>query len=478
MENDQEKATETNSERDSIKQQQLDNTFVRAVKLDASTTTKIRIKHVVNSVDVAVTKGPGVFGLVSPDLSRILDSPPENWPNDIPWKPRRYFGPFWEGSELSQIGIDVQGPSTAIWFYNDYFTTCPDAARYQPFYPGQNLPNLSGGALAAVPGYMPSVDGAGRFSCLLERIAYSSRYGGTVELTFRARYDVGLEVRYGEFAWDLKNLELRIYVAPTSYGLQTPAAAYSQGRVTCDILSSEQICYSVPTQGGISVQGVPFQALSDVHQAELIQALGLLSQELVRDISNDARRFVGGFLTALFPDLLGPGRIVNSIIISDDFIELNTRQAIPVVSVNFRARNVKSFAADPFTDPEFRLTLESWHAYLDRLEGGPIWVVEFENKEDTPWYTAGQWNLDNEIPRLDFVLLRVSGVEVDWPGFDDVFETFEFRMFLDHAELLAANNANQYGLIEERSIPAASEFQDSGWHIFFDLDVRVNLGVR
>lgn len=477
MKNKEQKTRTSNLQRHTVKRRAVDEVIIRAVKKDASITTKVRVRPVVKSVNVAVTSGPGVLGLVPSDQSRVLDVSPAGWPNNVPWKPRRYFGPFWEGSDLHEIEIYISG-SNVSWYCNDYFANCPDAARYQPFYPGQNLPTQGTPAVPMVPGYMPASDGAGHFVCFLDRVAYSSRYGGTVELTFRGRYDVGLEVRSGAYVWDLKDLELRIYVTPTAQGLQNPGIAYSQGTVTCEILSREQICYSVPTQGSYTNPGTPFQALNDVHQAELTQALGLLSQEVGKDIASDARRFVGGFLWALFPELLGPGRIVEGINISDDFIELYTRQGIPVVAVNFRARDVHSHGADTFTADEHRLTLDSVHVYNGGIVYGPSKTYETEYGDDTSWVTAGQWNLLTEVPNLGSIVLRISGVEMDWPDADDEFETYETEFRLDEAELLAAHNAQQYGLIEEFTRFALQDFLDSNWLMFFDVDVRVTLGVR
>jgi hypothetical protein len=234
----------------------------------------------------------------------------------------------------------------------------------------------------------------------------------------------------------------------------------------------------MPTQGSYTNPGTPFQALNDVHQAELTQALGLLSQEVGRDIGPDARRFVGGFLWALFPQLLGPDRIVEGINISDDFIELFTRQGIPVVAVRFRARDIKSFGADFFTEDEHRLTLDSVHVYNGGIVKGPSRTFETESGDDTPWVNAGQWEVLTEVPSLGSIVLRISGVEMDWPDADDEFETFETELTLDDAELLAAHNAHQYGLIEEFTLYCTQDFLDSSWLMFFDVDVRVTLGVR
>lgn len=464
-------------ERRTVKRRTADESVIAAVKQKASITTIASVRQAVKSVKVAVTQGPGISGLVPSDQSVILVDQPMGWPANVPWKPRRFFGPFWGGSDLHQIEIYVSGPSFAEWYFNDYFVNHPDFAPYQPFFPDGNLPTLKTPAENMVPGAIPGVDGAGQFVCSLDRIAYSSRYGGTVELTFRARNDVGLEVRRGDFVWDLKNVEIRVYVAPVAYGLQNPSWAYNRGDVTCEIFSSEQTCYSVPIVGTYSTPGTPFQALDDVHQWELTQAFGLLCQEWAKDIAQHARRFVGGYLHTLFPELLGLDRIVEGINISDDFIDLHSRQGIPAASVRFQARNVISYGADLVTEPEFRLTLDSMHVYNGGIVRGPVETCRVENEGDTPRIYAGQWTLD-EVSNLGSIVLRVSGVELDWPDADDVFRTYEMEIELDHAELLAAHNAREYGLIQELSGPASSEFLNSNWHIFFDMCVTVALGLR
>jgi hypothetical protein len=235
----------------------------------------------------------------------------------------------------------------------------------------------------------------------------------------------------------------------------------------------------VPATGPFTTPSTtPLQALNDVHQVELTQALGLVSQEVVKDIASDARRFVGGFLYVLFPELLGPGRIVDGINLSDNFIDLYTRQGIPIVSVNFRASDVRSYGADYFSEDEHRLTLDSVYSYDDGIVFGPSRTFETEMGDDTPWVSAGQWNLLTELPSLGSIVLRVSGVEMDWPDADDKFETYEMELKLDHPELLAAHNAHQYGLIEEFTRAVAQDFLDSEWIMFFNVDVRVTLGIR
>lgn len=473
MQSKEQKTRTSNLKRHAVKRRAVDEVIMRTVQKNASTTTRVRVRPVVNSVNVAVTPGPGVLGLVPSDQSLLLDVSPAGWPSNVPWNPRRFFGPFWEGTDLHEIEIYVSG-SSASWYCNDYLANHPDAARYQPF----GLPTQKTPAVPMMPGVMPYADGAGSFVCFLDRVAYSSRYGGTVELTFRERDDVGLEVRSGAYVWDLKDLELRIYVTPTARGLQNPVFTHSEGAVTCEILSREQICYSVPTQGSYSEQGTPFQALNDVHQAELTQALGLLSQEVGGHIASNARRFVGGFLWALFPERLGPGRIVEGINISDDLIDPYTREGIPAVAVKFRASDIVSYGADFFTEDEHRLTLDSLHVYNGGIVRGRSRTFETESGDDTPWVSAGQWDVLTEVPNLGSIVLRISGVEMDWPDADDQFETFETELTLDHAELVAAHNADDYGLIEEFTLYASQDFLDSSWSMFFHVDVRVTLGVR
>lgn len=463
--------------RDKVERQKPEDDIVRMIKMRVDTSTQVNLHSVVESIEGAVTLNRSVFGLVPPGLA-FLDGPPIDWPQNAAWKPRRYFGPFWEGSNLSQIEIFVQGPATAVWYYNDYFANCPDAPKYSPYYPGQNLPNQKLTVVPAAPGYVPDADGAGRFVCSLDRIAYSSRYGGTVELTFRAEYDVGLEVRFGAYLWDLKDLELRIYVAPTTAGFRTPSTAYIHGAVSCDILSNEQTCYSIPAAGNPQNPAVPFQALDDVHEEELTQALVLLSQEIVSGVAPDARRFVAGYLSSLFPELLAPDMIVESIIIADDFIDPITRQGIPHVFVQFRARDV-SATPTYWDQPTLEVTLESWHVLNNELQPGPSRIFELEMFEDTSWMYAGIWSLENEIPYLDFIIFRMSGVELDTLNPNDVFETFELRYELRQRELIAAHNAKHYGLIREDSNRYTQNFvDDSSLHVYFNMDIRIYLDLR
>src|SRR5262245_1428632 len=127
-------------QRTALKRKTSDEAIIRVVKLNASVVASARIRPVEKSVNVAVTSGPRALGPVPPGKSVLLTDPPAGWPTNLTWKPRRYFGPFWEGSDLSQIEVVVAGPSGANWYFNDYFSGHPDAAQYQPFFYGQTLP--------------------------------------------------------------------------------------------------------------------------------------------------------------------------------------------------------------------------------------------------------------------------------------------------------------------------------------------------
>jgi len=143
----------------------------------------------------------------------------------------------------------------------------------------------------------------------------------------------------------------------------------------------------------------------------------------------------------------------------------------------FRVRDIIDFLGDPFTEGEYRLTLHSLQVYDSGMVPGPATTFEVENGDDTAWVYAGQGSLE-EMKYVKSIVLRVSGVEMDWPDADDVFRTFETELTLNHSALLAAHSARQYGLIEEFSWFTGQEFADSAGGIFFTVQARVLLGVR
>jgi hypothetical protein len=427
----------------------------------------IQQRPIVKKMDAILTVGTTRASSLGP----ILPTPPRGWPRDLAWKPRRYFGPFWHSSRLEEIEVLVQGPSTAIWYHNDFFTNHPDAAPYQPFYPGNVLPSDRTPDRQYMPGYIPPQDGAGVIYFALERVSYSSRYGGTVELFFRSQGNVGLEFRNGQIVWDVTDLLMKIFVTPTKEGQTTPLLAHGKGEVTCEFHPRGVTAYSLTTPS------TPFQVLTDNHGSELAGILNVLAARVISDIRDSARRFVAGFLTAQFSELLGPDIVVDSINISDDFIQFFTHKGVPHVWVSFQARNVHSYGADIITEPEFRLTLSSDYVWTSGIIHGPSRTADVENHGATPWVTVGQWTLD-EIRHLGSIVLRVSGVEVDWPDSDDVFDTYETAITLDQAELVAAHQHQQYGLVEQRVISTYTDFQGSSWSLFFDLVVDIVLGLR
>jgi hypothetical protein len=439
-----------------------------------------QLRAVVKSVSLALARNGSLAHALSLPFSRGDLPQPQSWPASVSWRPIRYFGPFrGEGFDSIQVQIHGGSASGVGWYFNDYFTSLADAAEYRPFF-GNNLPTIPTPDQSPAPGSLPSSNGMGWITLHLDRIAYSSRFGGSVELLFITDRNAGVELRKDALAWDMNGLQLRIYVSPTTSGLSHPSTAQSQGTVWGELSAKEAIAYQLTMQGGAT----SLRALPEAHEAELNSALQEIAVTVAAQTAAYARRFVYGFLWSQFKDLTGLDMIAERIYISDNEIDLVTRKGIPVVSVAYRAADVCSYGSDLLTEPEHCLTLSSDHVYANQIVHGPRRTFYLDsNGDDTGWVNAGSWTLD-EAKQLGEIVLYLSGVEVDFPDADDQFETVEAHMKLDLGQLEAAHAAQQYGLIERiRLQPGMSDFLRPDifgceWSIFFDLESTVTLGIR
>jgi hypothetical protein len=402
---------------------------------------------------------------------------PSGWPSRIPWRPMRFYGPF-RFPEFSAITITLNASSTASFNFNSFFSNHPDADKFKQFFPGSTLPSTIVPDQEDPPGQMPTGDGVGAMTARLDQVDYTSRYGGSVELKFTVHRNCGYNLRQGTLAWDLEGVDFRIYVNPTTTGLNQTLNASGSGNVTCEVDAREAAAYQLSLQGN-NVKSIV--AIDDVHEAELRTALHSVAQSLSSALAQDARRFVYGFLYSQFPDVTGPGMIVSSVRISDGELDLVTHKGIPVVAVRFCAIDTWGVQVaslpDTWGHAEHRLTLSSQHVYKDQILPGPqAKTFDVEPHGDTPWVFAGAWTLD-ESAQVGTIQMSISGAEVDVLSPDDPFGTVTMELALDHAQLQAAHNAKQYGVLEWILYLPTSDYESEGG-VFFCVWVNVLLMLR
>ncbi len=159
------------------------------------------------------------------EMARIAQLPRPSRPTGI--QIRGSMGPFVEGYGFEEIQVLLSsspgGDASARWYFNKFFDGNADLPIYQRY--GANQPIESTPAVGLVPGAMPTVQGSPnpqspRIYELLLRLhslSYTSRFGGSIALTFRMAEDYAYEFRRGSDAWDVEGLSMVVYVTPTHW---------------------------------------------------------------------------------------------------------------------------------------------------------------------------------------------------------------------------------------------------------------------
>ncbi len=383
-------------------------------------------------------------------------------------KPNSYFGPFRDNALLNKISIVIGQTQNARWYHGDFFNDNPDSDRYKPFY--GNLPiSDEKPAYNYTPGLYSGADGSGYINFTLDKISYSGKYGGTIELLFMANEDVGFEFRKGQIIWDAKILILKVFVTPTCQGLTSPHSAYSLGSVMCELEASAYTAYSL-ISNRISI-------LDDLKTQEYNDTLKTLSNKIASDIQQIARRFTGGFLWSIFPDLLGITSYVTGLNISDDFIDIKRRDAEIMVSVSFRCEDCTSDDYDIFIKHHLVLTLRSMYIHYVANESevisNPDRTFDVPNHEDTPYVPIALWPFTNfmYLPRI---YIYVYGYSTQFT-YDAAIASSTLLFNIDYNKLNEAVNVGQTGLIERIRVYESSVIINDNRPAHYIICIDINL---
>jgi hypothetical protein len=411
----------------------------------------------------------------NPALQRIEDvvvppvrAPKQKWS----YKSRRFYGPFWSGSDLSEIKVVVQGNSGS-WYFGDFFTGNPDAGYYgAPLFPGV-LPSTAAPEAACLPGSYPNADGFSAMTFAVYEISYSARYGGSVRLRCRRVAATGYDLRAGANLWDCRGLELDFFVCPTPSVLNT-LGSFRNLAVSCEFRYSGLIAYELPAKELGSTQAPPM-ALADPLEATAVAALRALAFALMRSATatDSLGAFAVGFLRALFPDILGGALVVDGVCIEDGEIAFHTHTPVPTVDISVTVAAGMQGGTIPFTDLDFdfgpaafRLDISGVGIARDgsTVAGNSHSGEKIDNSltnevHRTPQLNVGRWTAE-EVAALDIVTLRVTiaGKELDDITADDRFVPVTFDVTLDRAAIDAAAAVPTFGTITETQSMVSTPF--------------------
>lgn len=397
-------------------------------------------------------------------------------PNRTIWRPRAHFGPFFFGSDLGQVQILLNDRS-GQWYYNQYFTSSPDAAIYQKYYPSASWPpsNSTPEATAVgrlqAPGTLPAWCGAPapgaicpKFNDVLMQLTgihYTSKYGGSLRMNFVALEDNEVELRAEDALWDIKGLKLFIYVVPSSGAINAGIAAINQythqnGAVHAELAYESATEYSVREEGGIG-QGL-IDRVVPLDEAKLRGALQSLAPLLA---SSEGIRFAHAFFHAQHQDRIEPTNRVEAIELSDDWAEIYTRTPEPRLTFQMSVGNI---TAPGYLPPwlekgeyDYHVSIGTRWAYA--LPDGPVTVdlprkhVELYGEAMSTWQTLGSWAAE-ECGTLIGVSNEVRITEktkVVTQNVDRPFDPINIWRYLggNCSAVVEAVNANSAGIIQE-----------------------------
>jgi hypothetical protein len=378
---------------------------------------------------------------------RTKATPPLNWPQHQPFRPRRHAGPFVAGTDFpDQIKVVLNG-SSASWHHNNYFAVLEDAAsqdKYRPYYdsalPSDNTPARSdapGGLPLATGSNRTLLAGANQVLMELDTIFWSSRYGGSVRLLFRASEDYSYEfVRTGtgtdpSVLWDVSELEMSIYVVPEAPYFNpiagtNPPRFYvgSFPKVYVEFLPGRATAYSYGPAGRSSIVPLPAE------DSNLSALLTTLVSGVAGGIGFTATKFTYGFIHDQFQDQVSGIRRVNRIAISDNSFWLAASDRVPFILTDLKIVSLDDchLGGDDHCeeDSEWFGRVISEEHYGNRVES---YMRKFGRpngtraNEGTPYMNIATWSLA-ECSALTDLVIKLRVTEVD-PVFNDRAPGFE-----------------------------------------------------
>jgi hypothetical protein len=371
---------------------------------------------------------------------------PKGWVKERRWAPRRYFGPIFGNSP----DLHLNGEN-ATFVYNNFFVSNPDAAIFRQYY-GANLPSNAPTLPEAIPGQMPST-GFKDVRLSLDRLTYSSRYGGTFKLSFVQSEDLEIEYREGNQAWDIASLEMSVYVVPVASQFNPVAGPiFSNSLMYVEFHPQGVVGYDVGQNGRLTIQtGDPLPGLlTALSQTAVTAASGA-------NFPTDAIRFSLGFVHTQFSDLISGNRVVTGVEISDGYFFPRTREGIPVALVTAKVSDIN--LDTEWGSEEIHVSLTVAHVYdgLDQ-NNWPAFRFEFPEIDDhgsTPEKVIGAFPLENSCGNISEIWIFPDVMESD-PISDDVFGTDPTVWSITVpsgtfpcSAVQAAFNNNQYGLVSE-----------------------------
>ena len=376
-------------------------------------------------------------------VTRNLESP-LLWGQQRRWSPRRYFGPIFGNSPDLHLNGEL-----AQFVYGQFFAGHPDAAVFRKYY-GATLPSNVPTLPDAIPGTIPG-GGFRDVRLGLDRLTYSSRYGGSFKLAFLPIEDLQIEYRKGNAAWDIASLEVGVYVRPvaTTFNSNGSLSSVPIGDVHVEFRPQGVAGYTVSGSGLALQEGDPLPALMAALSATANVMVGASGQSF----RLDAGRFSHGFVHAEFWEEIGQTRTVTGIEISDDLFFPRTTAGLPVAVVTTQVSDI-SLDTEPGNE-EINISTTAVQVFQDQdLNSAPSFTWEFpeiDNHGATGQRVVGVFPLNWDCGRLETIVILVEVRERD-DFQDDRFSPSPDALHLGRlncAGMQTAFDSGQFGLFDE-----------------------------
>lgn len=353
------------------------------------------------------------------------------------WRPIGNFGPFINGPEFDEIKIFLQTQTTINWIWSNYFVNHPDASIYMKYF--HNFPPYSATAnILHNPGKIPAIgttdqDQIGFDNVLFQlySISWSSQYGGSICLEFNLIEDIQFEIRKGDILWDLSKCFLRVYVNPLkqsmnpiSNGNLLISPLLMKRYTNVELIPRDEILqYSVTDPEGVSQR---LEKATEINETQLRESLLIIAERIREKIAESAFRFAHGFLHSQFQDRLEVQDAVDSIEITDNYVDFITHKREPFMILQSRIVMPMSFTDIGYLDKGLVVNTKSsfiWRngekthglSYSEKFDSGYTTLY-------TRWHSHGSYKLNNNCDWLVAAKFEIRAIEEDSLSADDKFE--------------------------------------------------------
>jgi hypothetical protein len=211
----------------------------------------------------------------------------------------------------------------------------------------------------------------------------------------------------GDYAFDVNNLEMDVYVTPNLRLFNARTQLSWQVPLSVDLTPDRVVAYRIASMPNSSntpptisnAIAVPFEG--DV-RTDFENLMDSLEEQIAAALAREdhwnlghAQLFPHAFLHAyhkelLESDVIGVDDKVVKLFLQDGFVDLITEQYEPYVIVEWKIRRIESEVED-----EFHVRLRAYQQLKDSEHSTRMWSqkIELKENEESPWFTVAMFHV-------------------------------------------------------------------------------------